>query len=346
MNYISNNNIFDYVRINNFFDKSILNKLERISKYENSFKVDYNFYNQANNFDISLDDAMKDISINGIHHGLIYHANQLLNIYNDIEFYVINNDIYVSPINIKLYDFIKTNIYEKDFNFIKNKLIELNINNIKNNNELFIICYIGNLNIGLKLINLLNDYIKIQEFSLCLIINYKLDFNEIKNSINIKNYIIYISKEFGNDIIPTLLAYNNLKELYNIKYIIKLHTKSNEIFLNDLTNFLLSKKLNVLISFKNNNCNCIGPENYKLGTKHFYNSKLFKKYNNYIDRNKTFIGGTIFFCNNEIFDKILLFIKDNNFRQFLFNNLYDTNAINCSNSPVHFLERLFGIMKL
>ena len=38
-------------------------------------------------------------------------------------------------------------------------------------------------------------------------------------------------------------------------------------------------------------------------------------------------------------------IKNNDYKSFIFNNLYENNTINFDNSPTHFLERLFGIIK-
>jgi hypothetical protein len=42
--------------------------------------------------------------------------------------------------------------------------------------------------------------------------------------------------------------------------------------------------------------------------------------------------------------KVCEFVKNNNFKCYLFNNLYENNSINKNYSPIHFLERLFGII--
>ena len=75
------------------------------------------------------------------------------------------------------------------------------------------------------------------------------------------------------------------------------------------------------------------------------NSKLNTKYK-YLTNKNYFIAGTIFFCDKIVFEKILNFIENNNYRAFFTNNLYDTNLINITNSLIHYLERLFGIIKL
>ena len=53
---------------------------------------------------------------------------------------------------------------------------------------------------------------------------------------------------------------------------------------------------------------------------------------------KYFIANTIFFT------QVLNFIKNNDFRSFFINNMYDNNLVNFHHSPAHFLERLFGIL--
>ena len=125
-----------------------------------------------------------------------------------------------------------------------------------------------------------------------------------------------------------------------------MHTKSIKNEYNDLTTFLLSnnlvtlkKKLDLTI------CNCVGPDNYYLNIDDdVFNKKLIKKYDKFLDLRKKFIRGTIFFCEDIIFTKIINFIKNNDYKSFIFNNLYENNTINFDNSPTHFLERLFGII--
>ena len=60
--------------------------------------------------------------------------------------------------------------------------------------------------------------------------------------------------------------------------------------------------------------------------------------------NHKFIGGTIFYTTNDILEKVVEFVSKNNYRQFLLNNLYENNSINKNYSPIHFIERLFGVI--
>jgi hypothetical protein len=64
-----------------------------------------------------------------------------------------------------------------------------------------------------------------------------------------------------------------------------------------------------------------------------------------ITSENSFVAGTIFYANSSVVDKVLQFVKNNNYRSYLLNNLYENNSINKDFSPNHFLERLFGVIK-
>ena len=59
---------------------------------------------------------------------------------------------------------------------------------------------------------------------------------------------------------------------------------------------------------------------------------------------KKFVAGTIFYAESVIFDSVLQFIKKSSPHSYLLNNLYENNSINNDFSPIHFLERVFGII--
>jgi hypothetical protein len=73
---------------------------------------------------------------------------------------------------------------------------------------------------------------------------------------------------------------------------------------------------------------------------------LKKKYRTEINNDFFFVTGTIFYTTNIVFSKVLDFVKTNNYKSYLLNNLYENNCINKDYSPVHFVERLFGIIKI
>ena len=159
-------------------------------------------------------------------------------------------------------------------------------------------------------------------------------------------YAIYLSKEFGTDITPTLVMYNDISKNHEFKHIIKLHTKSITDQYEDLTKYLLSVPLKTLC-LKKHNSNCIGNENYYTILKDdVFNKQLLFSHHTYLNIEKTFVAGTIFYCENIVMQKVVDFVKNNNFKSYLLNNLYENNSINKNYSPIHFLERLFGIINI
>ena len=132
-----------------------------------------------------------------------------------------------------------------------------------------------------------------------------------------------------------LNKYNNIQNVY------KFHTKKNDIWFNDNIDYLLSN--NNLVY--NNNSNCIGHPNYYLELKNdIFCNKLIDI--NIDNTDKThFVKGTNFYSCKEVFLETLKIMKKD-FLQYFMNNCYYDNLIIVNNSPCHFLERLFGVIKL
>jgi hypothetical protein len=115
-----------------------------------------------------------------------------------------------------------------------------------------------------------------------------------------------------------------------------------------LTEYLLSKPLAEILEDKvNDTSNCIGHPSYYLNLQNDeFNNKLKYQHNSKIDVEKVFVAGTIFYTKDIVFNKVIDFIKQNNYRSYILNSLYENNSINKEFSPIHFLERLFGIIRL
>lgn len=338
-----NENIFAYIKYSNKLMpyKYVLKKLEEIIYVENVFNVDVNFYKYINNIDLDFKSALEDISNNGISNGLIYHPKQIENLYPNSKVYYYNKKYYLN--NIELKNFVETNIYNGTFNDFMENYINIEYSNILDS-ELLILVFIGDERIGVNLLTKIMKYNKKYCIGICFN-NYEI-YLKLQNIIvnEFKNCCICISKNYGNDIIPTLQMYWYINTKIKFKYIIKTHTKTNEKWFNELNDYLFLNEYKI-----NNNCNCIGNPNYYLS---IYDEESFElnilkdlkdKYSNIISK-KEFIKGSIFYCDKIIFDKVIEFIKLNNYRQYYTNNLYDSNIINIKNSPVHWLERLFGII--
>jgi hypothetical protein len=250
-------------------------------------------------------------------------------------------------------DFVNKYVYNSDFEYLSNILIKKKYDTINDNYDTILLIFIGNSKIGFDLLYRIINYKKINPaFNVAFCINKnidKRDASEIKKFI--KNhfdfYAIYYSNEFGTDITPTLLMYDDISKNHNTTHIIKLHTKTISDIYNNLTNYLLTKPLNKIIQEKRADCNCIGPPDEYLNLNYDkFNSRSKNKYGYEINLNYSFVRGTMFYCDSKIFEKTIEFMKNNNYRAFLLNSLYENNSINDEHSPIHFLERIFGTIKL
>lgn len=340
--YTPKNDIIKYLKFCNLdpaHDKTGVNK--------NAFDVDLFFCNLVNNLKMKDNtDIMKYIQSIGLN-GFIYHPKQLINIFPSIKLYYFLNDIFIMyQLNIYTANhFVDKFLYSSTYENIQNLFIRNRYENVNIHYDTLILAFIGNEEKGRDLINRIIAYKKIEKFNVafCFNLNGKIADN-MKNKIkdNFEFYSVYECKECGTDITPTLLMYDDISKKYTFKHLIKLQTKSIVKPYNELTNFVLSYPIEDLRLFKTDTCNCIGHRDYYIGLKDdMFNNEL--KLNNILDINinNTFVGGTIFYCENWVFKKTLEFMK-RKYKVYLFNNLYENNSINMSNSPIHFLERVFG----
>ena len=320
------------------YDHIILNN-------QNSIDIDCFIYKYLNNKNIRNLNTYKDIHDNAIESGKIYSIKQIINHTNIDTFYKIKQKIYckyndyyidIRLIAYKLYErsFID---YIKDIELIENTLIHKNIDTA--------ICnFIGNIDIG---VNLINHLLKSDKLDLpqIFIFNTNINIDIIRNKLILfKNRIVFRTREYGNDIIPTLQSLYYMKK-YNLQYIFKFHTKTNKSILNKYTNYLLTKSVSELKSMlENHYSNCVGYGYKNIDRERLHCVTLLNKYSKYFDK-KNFVLYCIFFTNIEVINTIFNFIENNNYLGYFMNNLYDTNTILMDNSPVHFLERLFGIIK-
>jgi hypothetical protein len=349
LRYYPNNNLFQYIKYSNKLleYKFILIKIEKIIYYDNCFNIDINFYKYINKINLDFKSTLKHISSYSIENGLIYHPTQITNLYPDVKITVIKKNFYIGDIELK--EYVKKNIYKLTFNNFMEDFFEIKESNISDD-KILILVFIGNEHIGIKLLEKIINYKN--KFIIGVCFNSYNIYLKLKHIIlvNFNNYCIGISKNYGNDIIPSLQLYWYLNKNIKFENIIKTHTKSDFIWFNDLNDFIFSNNLDIFDNYNCNcNCNCIGHPDYYLNIydiKSFENETLKKlkiKYSDKINK-EYFVKGCIFYCKKDIFDKVINFIQNNNYRQYFTNNLYDSNIINIKNSPIHWLERLFGII--
>ena len=386
--YIPNDYIFEYIYHN--IPKSIY-------KYYIHFLKNYNgnYFTKKNRITIDpiiylylYDDDIKEeenifqnIYNIGTIKGRIYSIFQLINyrernvslFWRQNELFIFENNEYkelkkyVNTIYTQLYtSFIEEITIIRDSviedTIIEDTIIEDTIeDSLCEPTSSVICCFIGDINIGKKLLLRLLKYGKNANTCLFIFKSYE-DYYKLQSVVQMfRHTIIFKCKEYGNDIIPSLQSLHYLFHKYpksNIQYIYKFHTKSIEHLFTQSTDYLLHCDESILIdklntSVLNKNSNCVGVPFLNINTKWhlqkkylgIFCKKLFDCYQLSIDSNKMFVGGTIFFSSAENIKKILQFIENHNYQGFFLNNMYDSNFINFETSPVHFLERLFGCIQ-
>jgi hypothetical protein len=344
--YIPHTDLNEYLRYCNLNES--YNKNDTI---KNAFDVDLYFCNFVNNLKmVNNYEIMKYVQLIGMD-GFIYHPKQITNMYPSIKIYTFLRDIYiiykldVYPANI----FVDKFLYNNSFENMSKLLIKNRYYNLTSSIPLLLLVFIGNEERGRDLVHKIIMYKSIQKFNVAFCFNLNSNvLHEMKSLItdNFEYYALYECKECGTDITPTLLMYNEIIKTHKFEHIIKLQTKSILTAYSDLTIYLLHVPLDKLLTFSVKNCNCIGHYNYYMSlTEDRFNNELKLRYLSDVNVIHKFVAGTIFYCPAIVFDKTLEFMIKN-YKSYLFNNLYENNSINMNKSPIHFLERVFGIIKI
>jgi len=346
--YKANSNVKDYLI---FIKKDP--EMDQTSKNPSAFDIDLYFFCKVNNFEYySKSSALVNFDKNGIS-GFIYHPKQIKKFFPKTYFLYFLHNIYIyydkSIYNVQ--DFTNKHFYQSSFEYICDLSIKQKYNSLNDNFDIILLVFIGNETIGIDLINKIIQYKKKQkDFNVAFCLNVKIDDTTKIKSIIKKEfdfYVIYTCIDYGTDIIPTILMYNDIIKKHRFTHIIKLHTKRIEDIYNKLTKYLLAYPIHVIIKNKSSKCNCIGEDTCYISMKNdIYNKKLVSQHKTKIHEDYDFVGGTIFYTTDKVFDKVLMFIKKKNYRSYLLNNLYENNSINTDSSPIHFIERLFGVIKL
>lgn len=347
VDYKPSSDLYEYLKYYNISE--IHSKLNSIP---NAFDIDLYFCDVINNLFIgNKEDIMKYIKLIGLN-GFIYHPKQLVNIFSNILFFKFMNNIFIvyKFIVYKSCDFVNKFVYGSTYQNLKSLLLKKKHYTLDKNIDVLILVFVGNEERGIDLIKRVIEYKKIENFNVSFCFNNTNKYSDnIKNLIknNFEKYAVYSCKELGTDITPTLLMCDDILKTHNFKHIIKLHTKSISNQYNDLTDWVLSMPISSIINDKRQDCNCIGHPSYyiKLKSDNF-NNELFIKYSNSINPKNSFVGGTIFYAPSNVFLEVIDFIINNNYRSYFLNNLYENNCINKDYSPIHFIERLFGVIKL
>jgi len=325
-----------------------LNK-NRDPLYPNAFDVDFYFFCLTNNITY-IDTKTTTAYLPNILDGFIYHPKQLLNIFPSIELYHFMNNLYViHEENIQpIQQFVNTHLYHSDFDYLSNVLIKKQYDTLNDNYDILLLVFLGNETLSFDLLKRVARYKRIEpHFNVAFCINTQTIRNKRKIKQFIKSefdfYAIYYSREMGTDITPTLLMYYDIRKTHHYTHILKFHTKTISDMYLRLTNYLTTTPLQQVWNDRVAHCNCINhADSYLYLKDDGFNQILKKRHIRELHVDHSFVAGTIFYAEFNVFDRVLQFIQNNNYRCYLLNNLYENNSINHAFSPIHFLERLFG----
>ena len=258
---------------------------------------------------------------------------------------------------------IKIDVYVN--NYINNKTFEdliYDIELLKNfNNEkllkeskLVYICYITQYK-G----NLINKLIEKNKKNDLIIFIFNKELQNIEEQLdiienNFKNYLVFKSNNYNNEIIPLLQIVNIIRnEIPKIDYLITIndynlkHDETSKKIIDESIDYLLSESLDYYInSLDYYNSNLLAKNNSFKEISGNNQIVLLSKYEDIYDINKKYVLGNNFFCEMKILNSILKFIENNNYRGYFFNNLYDKNLVLYLNSPAEFISILFGTIKI
>ena len=316
----------------------------KLSHNSNNFDIDAIFLKKAYNLPIDMSHNQLISYIKDRDYDILFHTKQLHNLFNITIFEDAHQDIVI------FYD----NVYYKIDNFI-NYITKLSYYEYKHlcihkqvicdfvEGDLLLLVFIGNDTQLHNLLNKLITYSTIQAFSVAFCINNKIVDRVIPiiKTYFTTNYVIYSSREFGNDIIPSMLVYDEIIRTHNFAHVLKIHTKSNINIFNTAVDYLLNSDLNTMLLNKNEKSSTIGFF-YLNVNKDMYNKKLTAKYKHLCNKTE-FVPASIFLTDVSTMNKVVEFIKEHYLTCF-FQNMYDDNTINSDSSYIHFIERLFGYM--
>jgi GT2 family glycosyltransferase len=326
---------------------SFINK--HMPKGTNAIQIDIGLYKYLHDIHTSDNNIIcKQLNDIGIYEGKIYSIRQIRNLCGVNEFYKYGKryycrlgDLYV---DLKL---IAECIYDRSFGDLISDITELHNNVTQNNVTDTLVCsFIGDINIGNRLLDKILASDK-KDLVNVIVIRGGIDRDKLMPKINMfGKRIVFISKEYGNDIIPTLQALYYCSIRYNgINNVYKLHTKSDHKWFNDCTNYLLDTKQCEMKFHEDSNCITHNKYLKSINSQKLHCRLIINKHRIQMDK-KLFAMGTMFYSKFNVFQRLIALMKRNDFRSYFLNNMYDTNSVLLYNSPVHLLERLFGTICL
>jgi len=306
---------------------------------DNNFMFDTKIFKNAN--PNIKDDPIEYYSKFGIEKGLIINKKQILNYYPNVTFSQDCEIIYDEcniPHNTSA--FVEENLYKKNIDFYINNYCIVDEEFDKSmTHDLIIIIHIGNVKIGMEMLNNIEKY---NEYLICVSVIKQNDNLEIINFVknNFKMRFIIETINYGSDVPPSIMIHNYLNKISKINNILKLHTKSCNVWRKMNCNIFydnLNRSLNIINN--NKQISSIGSK-----SKLMLNNKFCEKILDEIfheNKKHNFVAGTMFLIKNDIFTESIR-RADKYLKPLFLNTFYYDNFLFFDNSPVHSFERIFG----
>jgi hypothetical protein len=227
----------------------------------------------------------------------IYIEKDIIDMYYNQVGTVNTNKDYLHIVNTKIIDGVIVNRKQID-KLNKDRTDEVNINVINeeykgyiqviheniNKNEfiLIVIIHIGSIELGIEIIN---KFIKTRNnnndnYLFCFNMNENICKNEIITKLiqKFSNFIITSTINYGNDIVPSILAYNYINSKYKFEYVLKIQTKNKKSWFDGNINILVIKSIDLILALlTNSNIDSIGAERF-LTKMDDYNTDIINKY--------------------------------------------------------------------
>jgi len=334
-------------------------------EYANHIYVDLNIYKYINHkklLRVDEDDNVLDDFNEYGYTGKIYCLRQIINLMNNHNIKILqkNDELFIAHDNkiTELQYYVNNYIYNKSYDEMVKMMTYKYCEKINENAETLYLLFIGSLRSGQIMIDKLikNNKHNDDTINHIFIFRNTVNIDDIKESIKsqFSSYAIYIVNECGTDIIPTMIVYDLIINEHKNKYehIIKLQSKqTNDKLFNETIDYLLLLKFDAINLIMNihKTSNCAGEPTYqRMFNNETFNLHLVNKFKHLRDDNMThFCAGTMFYTKPAVMNKIAEHIKEpDNYKMYLLNNTYDNNTFFYKNSPVHFLERFFGNIKI
>lgn len=346
--------------ITSFYYRIYHNPINSYLQHRTKFEFDEHFFKGANGISSNKEQIEKYYVEHGIMKGMICHVKAVLRFYPTARFYYNETNTILVEHDHKieaLQEFVQHSIYNKPVTELLMKSVVTVYNQLHYNVDLLMILHIGNLAIATDVLQYIERYYNCQQTVKFGLVAYCVD--SMCQDILIQylqshfpNSCLLKATDVGSDIIPSFVCFQQASRYITFKYILKLHTKTDKQWRINLMQCF--HQIGELLHFMEENhsisvlCNKQYVETHNdfcTTILHHTLSFIAPELRSKILKHFSFVKGTIFLCQRHIFDELL---KQHS--QLLLSALvipfYYDNFLFPQTSPMHCIERMFGIIPL